>query len=186
MVIQIPRRLFSVDEFERMIDAGVFPPDERSELIRGEVVEMAPIGLRHAACVARIQALLAEAFGRSAIVWVQNPIRLVGNSLPQPDLALLKMRDDYYEQSRPMPTDVLLVVEVSDSTLEYDTRVKVPLYAEAGIPEIWIANLQDNAIEVYAEPRTGVYASIQRMLRGQSIRLSARPTVAIEVDNIIR
>jgi Uma2 family endonuclease len=185
MALQIPRRLFSVDEFERMIDAGVFPPDERSELVRGEVVQMAPIGLRHAACVTRIQTLLTGAFGRSAIVWVQNPIRLAGNSLPQPDLALLLPREDYYEQSRPTPQDVLLVVEVSDSTLEYDMRVKLPLYAEAGIIEVWIVNLQDNVIDVYTQPMLGAYASIQHMQEGQYIQLSARHAVSLQVETII-
>jgi Uma2 family endonuclease len=185
MALQIQRRLFSIDEYERMIASGVFPPDDRSELIRGEIVEMAPIGLRHAACVARIQAFFSEALGRKAIVWVQNPVRLLGNSLPQPDLALLKPRDDFYEAVRPMPSEVFLVVEVSDSTVAYDTKVKVPLYAEAGIPQVWIVNLQDNVVAVYSSPASGTYASSQRLAKGQSIPLSAPIPTKVEVDEIL-
>ena len=168
-----------------MIASGVFPPDDRSELVRGEIVEMAPIGLRHAACVARLTKLLTHKTGDAAIVWVQNPVRLVGNSLPQPDLALLRPRSDFYETARPMPSDILLVVEVSDSTLQYDTQVKVPLYSEAGIPEVWIANLQENVVEVYSSPASGVYGMVRRAARGQSIRLSAGLSATVEVDDIL-
>jgi Uma2 family endonuclease len=185
MALQIPRRLFSTEEYERMIAAGVFPEDDRSELIRGEVVAMAPIGLRHAACVGRLTKLLERMVGDVAIVWVQNPIRLTGNSLPQPDLALLKSRSDYYEQSRPMPSDIYLVVEVSDSTVESDVQVKVPLYAEANISEVWVVNLQENIIEIYSTPSAGAYGSVQRVTRGQSIQLSGELSGTITVDNIL-
>lgn len=185
MAIQIPRRLITIDEYEKMIAAGVFPPDDRSELIRGEIVEMTPIGLRHASCVARVQTVFTELLGRKAIVWVQNPIRLVGNSLPEPDLALLKPRADFYGQSRPMPSDVFLVVEVSDSTLESDIAVKAPLYAESGILEMWIVNLQDNVVEVYSRPNAGSYSLTYRAGPGQAISMPGGLAGEIEVKDIL-
>jgi Uma2 family endonuclease len=185
MAVQIPRRLISIDEYERMIAAGVFPEDDRSELIRGEITEMAPIGMRHAACVARIQTLFHKSVGETAIVWIQNPVRLPGNSLPQPDLALLRPHRDFYEQSRPAPADVLLIVEVSDSTLLSDIEVKVPLYAEAGIPDVWIVNLQDDVIEAFSSPLAGMYSSVKKVARGQSISLPDELGGVVEVSGIL-
>src|SRR5437868_199471 len=117
MAIQVQpvRKQFSVEEYDRMIEAGVFDEDARLELIRGEILEMAPIGLRHAACVARLTMLFAGKVSGSAIVWVQNPIQLADNSEPEPDLALLQPRPDFYSGKRPTPNEVILLVEVADS-----------------------------------------------------------------------
>ena len=129
--------------------------------------------------------LFHKSVGETAIVWVQNPIRLPGNSLPQPDLALLRPRSDFYEQSRPTPTDVLLIVEVSDTTLVSDIEVKVPLYAEAGIPEVWIVNLQENIIEVYSSPNAGRYESVQHISQDQSLPLPDSLKSTIRVSDIL-
>lgn len=185
MAIQIPRRLITIDEYEKMIAAGVFAEDDRSELIRGEIVEMPPIGLRHASCVGRLTKRLEKIVGDDAIVWVQNPICAVGNSLPQPDLALLQPRADFYEQSRPMPSDVFLVIEVSDSTLETDIAVKVPLYAESGIEEVWIVNLHDDVVEIYSGPTAGRYSSVHRAAVGQAIPLPGGFAADVEVKDIL-
>src|SRR5207247_4753412 len=131
MAVQIEKRLFTLQEYERMIEAGVFQEDERLELIKGEVVEMTPIGFDHAGTVARLTMLLARSVGDNAILWIQNPIQFDGNSRPQPDLALLKSQD--YSASRPATaSDTLLVVEVADTSIAYDRKVKGPLYAGAG------------------------------------------------------
>ncbi|MGA7730607.1 MAG: Uma2 family endonuclease [Chloroflexia bacterium] len=185
MAVQIPRRLISIDEYERMIVAGVFPEDDRSELIRGEITEMAPIGLLHASCVSRLTKLLERRVGDAAIIWAQNPIRLVGNSLPQPDVALLKPSSDFYSRTRPAPKDVILLIEVSDTTLNYDTQVKVPLYAEAGIPEVWIVNLQNDVIEAFSSPMAGVYNHAVKVARGQSLPLPGELGGVVEVSDIL-
>ena len=123
------QRLFSVQEYERMIETGVLTEDERLELIRGEIQTMSPIGSRHAACVKRLLALLNTQYGDRAIVSIQDPIRLSATSEPQPDAALLRLRADFYATELPQPADVLLVIEVSDSTLDYDRNEKMTVYA---------------------------------------------------------
>ncbi|MDQ3917533.1 MAG: Uma2 family endonuclease, partial [Acidobacteriota bacterium] len=135
MSVEIARHFFTVDEFERMGAAGIFHPDDRLELIGGEIVEMSPIGSSHAACVKFLSALLQRLFGGTLIVSTQDPIRLDDFSEPQPDVALLRWREDFYRHAHPTPADVLLVVEVADTTVESDRQVKIPLYARAGIPE---------------------------------------------------
>ena len=133
MAIEIERpRKFTADEFERMVEAGIFREDERLELIGGEIVQMAPIGHRHAACVANLNKRLVTGVGDRALVWVQGPARLAIDSVPEPDLALL--RSHSYRRGAPRPDDVLLVVEVAESSLRYDQTVKLPLYAGAGSP----------------------------------------------------
>ena len=135
MSVEIARHSFTVEEFERMGEACIFPPDARLELIEGEIVEMSPIGSPHAACVDALALLFNEIARRRFIIRVQSPVRLNDFSEPQPDVALLRWRDDFYRSAHPTPADVLLVVEVSDTTVETDRKVKVPLYARAGIPE---------------------------------------------------
>lgn len=146
------RHAFTVEDLERMVAAGILREDSRVELIEGEIVERVPIGSRHAACVDRLAQLLFAECGGRAIVRVQNPLRLSPNSLPQPDLALLKYREDFYASSHPGPEDALLVVEVSDESAAYDREVKVPLYARAGIAEVWLVVLPEKLVEVYRQP----------------------------------
>lgn len=135
-----------------MVAAGILREDSRVELIEGEIVEMGPIGSRHAGCVNRLTTLLASLVQQKAVVAVQNPIRLSPRSLPQPDLALLKYREDFYAAAHPGPEDVLLVVEVADESAAYDREVKVPLYARAGIAEVWLVVLPEKLVEVYRHP----------------------------------
>jgi Uma2 family endonuclease len=139
MTVQIQRRLFSVHEYHQMLQAGVLGEDDRLELIEGEIVQLSPINSRHAACVNRLNALFTSRLTGRAVVSVQNPIRLDTHSEPQPDLALLKPRPDFYAASHPNPEDVLLVVEVADTSADYDRGVKLALYARVGIAEVWKA-----------------------------------------------
>jgi Uma2 family endonuclease len=185
MSVQIAKHWFTVAEYNRMGEAGILTEDDRVELVEGEIIEMSPIGRRHAACVDRLTELLSERLNRRAIIRVQNPIVLNDYSEPQPDVALLKRRDDFYEQSLPTPEDVLLVIEVSDTTLEYDRQIKAPLYARAGITEVWIVNLMDEQVEIYAQPENGAYQSQRQAERGQSINSSTALNLTLSVDDIL-
>ena len=130
MAVELRRYRFTTTEYDRMAEAGVLGEDDRVELIEGEILEMSPMGRRHAACVDRLTRLLVRGVGDAAIVRVQNPIVLSDHNEPQPDLALLRPRVDFYTAEHPGPEDALLVVEVSDSSVEYDRQIKVPLYAQ--------------------------------------------------------
>jgi Uma2 family endonuclease len=185
MAVSIARKLFSIDEYERMIEAGIFDPEARVELIDGEIVEMTPINLPHAVCVTRLELVFHEMLGRSALVWAQNPVRIPDKSRPQPEVTLLKWRDDLYAGKHPEPNDVILFIEVSDSTLREDRKVKVPLYARGGIPQVWIVNLNDEVVEVYSDPGEGKYKTINRLERGESLTLPGELGSTISVDTIL-
>ena len=185
MTVQVPKRLFTVDEYYRMAEAGLFSEDDRLELIEGEVVEMSPIGSRHAACVDRLNRLFSTRVEGRAIVRVQSPIRLGRYSEPQPDLALLQPRDDFYAQAHPEPEDVLLVVEVAETSAAYDREVKVPLYARSGIPEVWLVDLEAGQVEVYREPTPKGYREVERVGPGQPLAPQALPDRELAVEAII-
>ena len=147
------RHRLTVHDYHRMADAGIFGEDDRIELIDGDLIDMAPIGQGHAAVVARLTRALFMACADRAIVWPQNPIRLDQSTEPQPDVAVLRHRADFYaDGERPGPADVLLLVEAADSSLRYDRTVKVPLYARAGIAEYWIVDLQGQVVDAYQGP----------------------------------
>jgi Uma2 family endonuclease len=135
MSYQIAKRWFSVDEYYRMAEAGILTEDDRVELIEGEIIEKGSITSRHAGCVNRLNAMLNRQFEQAAIVSVQHPVRIDGYSEPEPDVAVLKLRDDFYSEGHPTPADVLLVVEVADSSVEFDRNKKLPLYAGQIFPK---------------------------------------------------
>ena len=183
---RVRRRLFTIEEYELMIQAGVFHEDEHIELIRGEIVKMAALGLPHEACVRRLTKLFERRAGDIAIVSVQNSVQLPNStSQPEPDVVLLTWRDDFYETSRPMPGDVLLIVEVAESSLRYDRRVKMPLYAEAGIAEVWLVDLKSKVVEVHTSPAQGAYQQLRRAERGEMLFVPGKPDVSIQVDEIV-
>lgn len=161
MALQLNRRLFTVDDYYRMAQAGVFKPGERVELIEGEIVRMNAIGNRHAARVDAITLLLVERVTRRAIVRVQNPVRLSETSEPEPDFALLRLRPNGYADRHPLPPDVLLEAELADSFLDYDQEVKAPLYGRRGIAEYWLVDLDNRRVTVYRDPSETGYASIR-------------------------
>ena len=157
-----PRRhRITVEHFYRMAEAGLFAPDERVELVNGEIIDMPPMGSRHASSLEQLASALGVALGSRAIVRQQLPLRLNEDSEPQPDIAVVASRSDRYRSSHPGPGDALLVVEVSVSTLRYDREVKVPLYARHGVPEVWIVDLKADKIHAYSAPRDGVYTAIE-------------------------
>lgn len=184
MSVEIARHCFTADEFERMAERGVFLEDARLELVEGEIVEMSPIGKRHAACVDALNWWLNQKAGREAIVRVQSPILLDNFSQPQPDLALLKRREDFYRDALPTPADVLLVVEVADTSVEYDRQVKLPIYARARVAEVWIVNLPDELIETYSRPVGDAYEAKAERRRGEQVSSTALPALVVEVDAV--
>lgn len=185
MSVQVERRPFNVNDYYRMAEAGILTEDDRVELIEGEVIKMTPIGSRHAACVDRLTSLLSRFAGQTVIVRVQNPIRIDDYSEPQPDVSLLKPRDDFYAESHPTPDDILLVIEVADTSVEYDRHVKVPIYAQAGIPEVWLVNLSEDLIEIYSVAANGSYKNVRRVKRGESLSLQTIPAIAFSVDDVL-
>ena len=188
MALHLLRGPFTVDAYQRLAELGVLRETDRVELIAGQVVEMSPIGDRHASCVRRLIQLFSRSLREAAIVDVQNPVVLGEHDAPQPDLALLKPRADGYPK-HPRATDILLVIEVADTTLAYDRDVKMPLYARAGVPEAWLVDLAAERIDVYRDPGAGAgagaYASARAASRGDVLTLLQLPTVTVAVDEIL-
>jgi Uma2 family endonuclease len=181
---ELPKKLFTVDEYYRMAEVGILDPDARLELLEGEIVEMSPVGVRHVACVNRANALFGKYFGDRVIVSVQNPVQLSEYTEPQPDLVMLKPRKDYYAGKKISWEDALLVIEVSDTTIRRD-RYKLSLYAKAGVSEFWIEDLRRDTIFVYRDPGLGAYRTSLEFRRGDRISLPAFPDVSFAVEDLI-
>lgn len=165
-----------------MGEAGIFGVGARVELMHGEIIDMAPIGSQHAGTVTRLGQLLFSAVRGNAIVYIQNPIVLDMYSEPEPDLALLKPREDFYAASHPGPEDVLLIVEVSDSSVRYDREVKIPLYGRTGIPESWILDLGSKQVEVYRQPGEQGYQELLTPPAGERVCPAMLPAVSLPID----
>jgi Uma2 family endonuclease len=172
MSVHPARYRFTVDEYQRMGEAGVLGPDDRVELIDGEIVTMAPIGSRHAACVGRLSRILFELVGDRAIVWVQNPVRLGTYSEPQPDVALLRSRSDFYEAGLPRPEDTLIVVEVAETSLDYDLGLKARLYGRSGIPTVWVVDIDGRAVHELSGPGPDGYRTTGRAESGDRLAIA--------------
>jgi len=186
MALRLARRPFTVHEFQRMYEAGILGEDDRLELVEGDILEMAPIGPRHASCVGRLTRLWTPlTVADRAILWVQNPLRLSERTEVYPDVALLRPREDHYAHSHPGPQDALLVVEVADATLDYDREVKVPLYARAGVPEVWVVDLGGEAVEVYRAPSGETYREVRRRGRGEVLAPEAFPDLTLRTDEVL-
>jgi Uma2 family endonuclease len=185
MLVPLPRRRFTVDEYYRMAEAGILGAGERVELIEGEIIEMAAIGSRHAASVKRLNRLLVRRVGERGVVQVQDPVRLSDLSEPEPDIAVLRPRPDDYAAAHPIPADVLLIVEVADTTVAFDREEKAPLYALAGIGEYWLVDLGADQIEVYRAPSAEGYLDVHSYARGHTLRPTAFPDLALPVDAIL-
>jgi Uma2 family endonuclease len=185
MSIQLSAHRFTVHDFHRMGEAGIFSEDDRVELLDGEIIQMTPIGSRHAACVARLDQLFNLRLGTAAIVWVQNPIKIDDRTEPQPDVVLLRPRPDFYAQDHPGPDDVLLLIEVSDTTLEIDCEVKLPLYAKAGIREVWIVDLTGGTVQVFRQPSPQGYRTSSQARRVDQLTPEALPHLTISASDIL-
>ncbi len=179
---RIRQRRFTVDEFHRMAVAGILHEDDRVELIGGEIVEMSPIGGRHAKCVTELTRVLLSLVGEDVRVSPQNPVRLDEHEEPQPDVAVLRAGERYQAGALPTPEDVLLVIEVADTSLSYDRQVKVPLYARYGIAEVWLVDLNASVIERYTEPYENGYRLLRRAGRGETLESVVLPALTLPVD----
>ena len=179
------RHAFTVDEYHRMGEAGVFHEDDRVELLDGQIVEMTPIGHDHAGCVNALNGLLAQLAAGRAVVSVQNPIILGQHSEPQPDLALLAPRADAYRRAHPRPDEVLLVIEVADTSLVYDRDEKLPLYAKAGIPEAWLVDLPGRAVHTCRDPGSDGYRITRTARAGETLTPVRLAGVTLRVGDIL-
>ena len=183
MSVPRPHHRFTVDEYEQMIEVGILEEDDRVELIRGEIVEMSPIGGRHNDCLLLLNRWANRQVGDDVFVQIQGPIRLPEDGEPQPDLALI--RATYERRKPPLATDVILVLEVADSSLEYDRSTKLPLYAEAGIPEAWLFNLVATRIERHTDPASGGYRTVAYAEFGQRLPSTVLPTLVFDARELL-
>jgi Uma2 family endonuclease len=184
MRAELPKKLFTVDEYYRMAEAGILGPDARLELLEGEIFEMAPVGVRHVSCVNRANALFVKRFGDRAVVSIQNPVQLSEYTEPQPDIVVLSPREDFYAAKKISWEDALLVIEVSDTTIRRD-RYKLSLYAKAGVSELWIEDLRHDTLFVYREPGPGTYGVALELRRGDQISPAAFPDVVFRVEDLL-
>ena len=185
MTVQLARRLFTVDDYYRMAEAGILNEDDRVELIEGEIIEMAPIGSHHASSVMRLMALFGRLTPDLATLSAQNPVRIDDYSEPEPDFMLLKPRADFYREAHPTPEDVLLLVEVADASITYDRRVKLPLYARAGIAEVWIVDLVRNRMDVFRTPSPRGYEETLSIERDGFVTPQAFPDLRIHASDVL-
>jgi Uma2 family endonuclease len=167
-----------------MARAGILPEDSRVELINGEIIDMAPIGSRHAAAVKQLTRILNRAVGDTAIVSVQDPIHLDPHTEPQPDLALLRPRDDFYKTAHPRAADVLLVIEVADTSLHYDREIKIPLYARHGISEVWLVDLLNNRINRFREGAADGYRQENEAVELDRVSPLRLPQAALDLSTL--
>ena len=177
--MDIQRHLFTVEDYARMGETGILTADDRVELIDGEVREMSPIGPPHAGIVDRLAELLFARLMGTVQVRTQGPVRLSQNTEPEPDLAILRRRDDYYQQHHPESDEILLVIEVADSSLLYDRVEKMPRYAQAGIPEAWLVNVAAREVNIYAGPKPTGYAEERVVRRGDEIVSATVPELRL-------
>lgn len=179
------RRLLTTADFHSMIEAGILGPRDRVELLAGEIYEAAAVGSPHASCVMRLNEWFSTRVGERAIVSVQSPVELSDLSEPEPDLALLVRREGFYADRHPGPADVLLLIEVALTSYEFDRNLKLPLYAEAGIREVWLIALERQVIEVYRDPSGGSYRWAEERRAGDTLAPIALPDLELDVSELI-
>jgi Uma2 family endonuclease len=184
--MQLLTHKFTTEQFHQMGEAQIFPPSDRLELIEGEVITMSPIGFRHAATINRLlDQFLTLQLQKRTIISIQNSLRLAPHSEPQPDLVLLKPREDFYAHQLPQAKDVLLLIEVADSSLSYDREIKIPLYAKHRINEVWLVNLNQAQLEVYHSPQEGYYQDQTILIAPQTLTPLAFPELEITLTRIL-
>jgi Uma2 family endonuclease len=176
---------FTVQDYYRMAESGVLKPDARVELLEGKIIDMSPIGPFHGGVTKCLNAFFTQTSKDRWIVSVQDPLHLSDHSEPQPDLMLLKPKPDHYASRHPRPEDVFLLIEVADSSLGYDRHDKLPVYARAGIAEVWIVNLIEKVIEIHREPHFAGYSSQNVLRAGEKACPAAFPDAAVDIDALL-
>ena len=186
MVVQYERRPITVDDFDRMINAGIFGPDERVELVEGVLISHSPPhNPPHAGTTGCLTRLFGERFGRRIVLWIQLPIVVSNRTELEPDVTLLIDRGHFYKETLPRVRDVYAVLEVADSSLWYDRGKKLEIYAESGVPEYWIVDVAKQGIQIYSKPRGRRYESYRLALRGNTVAFTAFPDVVFTVDELL-
>ncbi len=185
MGVAVTTRKFTVDEYHTMIQSGILQEDDRMELLAGEIVEMSPISSRHAAVVDKLAQLMIYRLGENGIVRIQNPVDLGKHSEPQPDIALVKYKKNFYANSLPRPEDIFLLIEVGETSIDSDRQVKLPLYATAGIPEVWLIDLLKDVVERYLEPKGDAYQRTEKYGIGQEIIPESFSQLRLAVKDIL-
>ncbi len=185
MIVRAPHKKFTVEQYHQMAASGILTERDRVELIEGEIVQMSPTGRKHAVCVDRLNRVFVQTLPEAVTLRVQSCVRLSDNSEPEPDFAVLQGQPGDYLVGHPRPKDVIALVEVSDSTIQYDRETKAPLYAREGIQELWIVDLNELAIEVYRSPSSTIYQNLQTFQRGESLAFQAFPDMLFEVERLL-
>jgi Uma2 family endonuclease len=185
MALRVTRRRFTADQYHQMAEAGILLEDDRVELIGGEIIEMSPIGRHHASILNRLNELFVHVFGDVALVSVQNPVRLSDDTEPQPDLTLVRRRSDFYDSGLPGPEDILLVVEVADTWVPYDRRLKIPLYGRSGIAESWLIDVNRRTVTIYRDAGAGGYATSRVVRRGEHLAPAAFPDRLLAIADML-
>ncbi len=181
----LPIHRFTIDEYYHLAEAGILHEDDNVELIEGRIIDMTPIGSKHASCVKRIIELLTDRLQKRATIGVQDPIDLNEQTEPEPDITILKKRSDFYAEHHPRPEDVLLIIEVADSSINYDRSIKIPLYAKSGIQEVWLINLIENIIEVYQNPSQIGYKICKKVYKEDTISPLCFSDINIKASEIV-
>lgn len=184
-IAAVKPKKFRVEEFRKMTEIGILPEESGWEIIDGYLIDKMTIGSKHASVVKRLNRVLTNLVGIQAVISIQDPIHIDNYNEPEPDVVLLAPRDDFYAEGHPTPQDILLLIEVSDSTVEYDRVIKKTLYAEAGIVEFWLVNLKDETIEVYTQPKNGGYYSARILESGESVKATAIENLTLAVEEIL-
>lgn len=186
MAVPLKRRRFTLDQYHRMGEVGIFHPQDRVELIEGEIIEMTPIGSRHAATVARVTSFFVTRLGSRATVWSQNPLVMPRQeSEPEPDVMVLVPRADFYAPAHPEPPDVRLLIEVADSSLLYDQRTKFPLYARAGIAEAWLVDVDGRRVEIHRGPTPAGFRDVRLPGPDERVTPLAFPDVSVTLADLL-
>ena len=185
MATEVSRHLFTVHDYHRMVETGILREDDRVELIRGEILAMTPIGPPHNGSVIRATNMLIPIVKDHALVSAQGAVRLDPYSEPQPDMVLLRPRDDFYTHRHPQPGDILLIVEIADSSLDFDRQIKAGLYAETGVVEYWVSDIPNRRVWVYTDARGGTYQTVRQYATGDVIVPRVLPECQIPVDILL-
>ena len=185
MAVELTRVRFKVTDYHRMIEAGILGEDDAVELIDGEIVAMSPVGAHHSGTVKKLNHFLMQTMGNAAIIGVQDPIRLADDTEPEPDLSVLAPRADFYTKSIPVPAEILLLLEVADTSLLADRLIKIPRYAAAGIREVWLVDLDNNRIERHSGPQVGGYRDVVFIRPGQVLASTVVPGLTLAADQIL-
>ena len=183
-MVQVAKRAYTVSDYYQLLETGTLIEGDRLELIDGEIIEMSPIGSRHAACVGHLTEELVQQSHGEWTVWVQNPVRFNEVTELVPDIALLKRRPDFYAERHPTPADILLIIEVADTSMKHDRDTKIPLYARAGIREVWLIDLSRREIMIYVQPVNGVYKGITTVRLGEIAVAQTLPHLRLEVETL--